>query len=98
MQATTFDNEIAITVENAVCKAFECRVCDIIGITDTVVKKVVVFVLSTSYGYDKRMLAKKYQMSYLYVPTVIVETEYLIKTVSGFENKMNDTLKIISNA
>jgi len=98
MQTTTFDNEIAIVVETATCKAFDCKVGNIVCYADTLVKKVVVFVLLKSYGYDKRILGKKYQMSYLYVPTVVAEIIAKIDREPDFRNKVMSIVKSIEYA
>lgn len=66
-----------------------------IYVRDSLVKKVVVFLLSKTKKYDARTLGHKYQISYLYVPTVIVEVEYLVKTVPGFEVKINNVYERI---
>jgi hypothetical protein len=59
---------------------------------------VIVFILSKTQNYDARTLGHKYQISYLYVPTVIVEVEYLIKTVPAFETKINKVYEKILDA
>lgn len=89
MKPTTFDTENAKIVEQAISSEFSCRVSEIVSLRDTMVKKVVVFILSKTRNYDARTLGHKYQMSYLYVPTVIAEIDYMIKTVPGFELKIN---------
>jgi len=97
MKPTTFDTENAKIVEQAISSEFGCRVSEIVSLRDSLVKKVVVFLLSKTKNYDARTLGHKYQMSYLYVPTVIQEIEYLIKTVPGFELKINAVLNKIEN-
>ena len=93
MNTTTFDTEKAKRVESAVCSEFGCAICEIVSFRDSIFKKVVVFILSKHFGYDKRVLGHKYQMTYLYVPTVVEEMEFMIKTVPSFEEKINSVLK-----
>ena len=97
MNTITFDTEKAKQVETAVCSEFGNSVSEIVGFGDTVFKKVVVFVLHKHLGYDKRMIGHKYQMTYLFVPTVVDEVGRMIKMVSGFESKINAVLKRIEN-
>ena len=97
MKPTTFDTEKAKQVEQAVCREFGTTISDIVSYRDSLAKKVVVFVLDKLYGYDKRILGHKYQMTYLYVPTVVYEIELNIKIVPGFENKINAIIKSIEN-
>ena len=81
MKSTTFDIEKAKSVECAVCSEFECSIGDVVGITDTMVKKVVVFILRKFYDFNIHQIGNNYKMTYLYVPTV----------VNDFENKfLND--------
>jgi hypothetical protein len=75
MKPTTFDIEKAKAVEAAVCSEFECSIGDILGITDTMVKKVVVFVLRKFYDFNIHQIGNAYKMTYLYVPTVVNELE-----------------------
>lgn len=95
MKTVTFDIEIANAVENAVCEVFDCRVSEIVSLKDTLVKKVVVFILLEYCGCDKRVSGYYYQMSYLYVPTVVAEMKYLIKTVPAFEAKIKNVYEKI---
>lgn len=97
MKTITFDSENAKIVEQAISSEFGCRVSEIVSLRDSLVKKVVVFLLSKTKNYDARTLGHKYQISYLYVPTVIVEVEYFIKTVPGFEVKINAVYERIEN-
>ncbi|WP_152561012.1 hypothetical protein [Flavobacterium sp. ASV13] len=93
MKTIAFDNEKAKVVEDAVSKIFDCRVSEIVSLKDTLVKKVVVFILFTSENYCARALAVNYQISYLYVPTVVAELEYMKKVVPGFELKIESVYK-----
>lgn len=95
MKTITFDIEKVINLENAVCEVFDCRVSEIVSLKDTLVKKVVVFVLSKLFEYDKRVIGHHYQMTYLYVPTVVSEVENMIKKVPDFESKINQVYEKI---
>jgi hypothetical protein len=75
MNATTFNIEKAKIIENAVFEEFGCSVRDIICYKDTFFKKVVVFLLVKIHDYNSRNVGMNYQMSYLYVPTVVAEIE-----------------------
>jgi hypothetical protein len=93
MNTISFDTEKAKLVERTVCREFGTTLSDIVSFRDSLAKKVVVFLLTKQYGYDKRILGHKYQMTYLYVPTVVAELEHLMKVVPGFEGKINAILK-----
>lgn len=97
MNTTTFDTEKAKQVETAVCSEFGTTLSEIVSFRDSLAKKVVVFILTTRFSCDKRILGHKYQISYLYVPTVVSELEYMAKVVPGFEMKINAVLKSIEN-
>jgi len=94
MKTSTFDLIKMQAIDLAVCKEFECRICDLVSVKDTFQKKVVVFILM-HYGFDKRIIGQRYQISYLYVPTVVAETEYMMKVVPGFKEKINRILKTL---
>jgi hypothetical protein len=51
-------------------------------------KKVVVFFLVTEHGFNKRNIGLKYQITYLYVPTVVSEIEYQIKKYKGLQQSI----------
>ncbi|WP_119792070.1 hypothetical protein [Flavobacterium anhuiense] len=95
MKTITFDSEKANAVEKAVSEVFGCRVSEIVSLRDTLVKKVVVYILFKTENCCSRVLAANYQISYLYVPTVIAELEYMKKVVPGFESKIESVLKKI---
>lgn len=97
MNTITFDTEKAKQVETAVCSEFGTTLSEIVSFRDSLAKKVVVFILSKLYGYDKRILGHKYQMTYLYVPTVIFEINRMMQVVPGLELKINAVLKIVEN-
>lgn len=96
MKTITFDSEKASAVENAVSEVFDCRVSEIVSMRDTLVKKVVVFILYKTENFNSYVLAAKYQISYLYVPTVVSELEYMKKVVPGFEIKIQSVLKFLN--
>lgn len=97
MNTITFDTEKAKRVESAVCSELGCTIHEIVSFRDSIYKKVVVFLLSKLYGYDKRILGVKYQMTYLYIPTAIDEIEFQIKIKCGFERQINAIIKQIDN-
>jgi len=97
MNTISFDTEKAKLVEMAVCSEFGTTLSEIVRFRDSLAKKVVVFILSTQFGYDKRILGHKYQMTYLYVPTVIEETKRMMVVVPAFGEKINAVLKSIEN-
>ena len=97
MNTITFDTEKAKRVESLVCCEFGCAVSEIVSFRDSIFKKVVVFLLSKHCGYDKRMIGYKYQITYLYVPTVVSELETMMKSIPLFETKINSILKQIDN-
>lgn len=88
MQTITFDTEYAKKLELAISIEFSCRTSEIVSLRDTLVKKVIVFILFKTKNYNPHVLAANYQISYLYIPTIITEIEYLIRTVPDFENKI----------
>lgn len=87
-KTTALNKEKASEIENAVCEVFGCSVSEILGVSDTIFKKVVVFILHRLYNYDKRTIGTSYQMTYLYVPTVVDEMEFQLLVVSGFREKI----------
>jgi hypothetical protein len=95
MKTTTFDTENAEIIEQIVCTEFGCRISEIVSLRDSFVKKVVVFLLCKTQNYDVRLLAVKYQISHLYIPTAVAEIEYMVKTVPGFELKINNVYERI---
>ena len=97
MKTITLDIEKANAVENAVCEVFDCSVSEIVSFKDTLVKKVVVYVLSKYFEIDKRVVGHQYQMTYLFVPTVVCEVENMIKNVPGFELKIDTVYERIKN-
>jgi hypothetical protein len=42
------------------------------------------FSLVTEHGFNKRNIGLKYQITYLYVPTVVSEIEYQIKNIADY--------------
>lgn len=85
---TTSVAEIAFSVEVQVQNVFSCRSSDISGFLDTLPKKVVVFFLSKFYSIDRRLLARKYNMTYLFVPAVVDEIEIRMLLDTAFRNQI----------
>jgi hypothetical protein len=96
MNTIAFDKNKCVEVENAVISEFDCKHHDIFGFPDTFPKKVVVFLLSKFYDFDKRNLGTAYQMTYLYVPTVVEELEFRLLTDWHFRAKIAIVLKILN--
>lgn len=90
MKAITFDTEHAKKLELAIITEFSCKHSEIVSLRDSFVKKVAVFVLSKTKNYNTRVLGANYQISWLYIPTVITEIDFFIKTVPAFEVKINN--------
>jgi len=95
METITFDNEKATAVEIAVSKVFECRRSEIVSLKDTLVKKVVVFILFKTENYNSHVLAANYQISYLYVPTIVNELEYMFNMDPFFNAKIMIVLRLV---
>jgi hypothetical protein len=95
MNTISFDAEKAALVEAAVCCEFGNSISEIVSIKDTLVKKVVVFILSNQYGFGNRIIGHKYQMTYLYVPTVVLEITTLLKSDVSFNDKVTNVFKQI---
>jgi len=94
-KTTTFHKEKATEIENAICAVFGCSVSDLLSYHDTIFKKVAVYVLHRFLDYDARSIGRAYQMTYLYVPTVVDEIEFQMLVVGGFRSKIIEVLKII---
>jgi hypothetical protein len=88
MITTAFDLEKAKQIEVLVCEEFGCSIYDIVCYANTFFKKVVVFLLVTEHGFNKRNIGLKYQITYLYVPTVVSEIEYQIKNIAGLQQSI----------
>lgn len=97
MKTTTFDTEKANSIENAVCREFGFSISEIVSYRDTMAKKVVVFLLVKYFEFNKRVIGRKYQMSYLYVPTVIAEMEQMRKVVAVFKEKIDIIINQLKN-
>jgi len=93
MNTITFDKNKCAEVESAVMREFDCKYHDLVGYTDTFTKKVVVFLLSKFYDFDKRNLGVAYQMTYLYVPTVVEQLEFQMFTDVNFRRSVCLILK-----
>jgi hypothetical protein len=75
MITTAFDLEKNQANRGLVCEEFRCSIYDIVCYANTFFKKVVVFFLVTEHGFNKRNIGLKYQITYLYVPTVVVSRD-----------------------
>ncbi len=95
MKTATFDLIKAKAIELAVCKEFECSISDLVNVKDTFQKKVAVYILMQQ-GFNHRLIGHKYQMTYLYIPTVVAETEYMMQVVPAFKEKINSILNEIN--
>lgn len=93
MKTITFDENKAKEIEQIVCGVFGFYPLDIVRIKDTFSKKVVVFLLFKYFGFDKRNIGRAYQMTYLYVPTVVAEMESMYDRECEFEFKIDCVLK-----
>lgn len=71
---------------------YNCCLCEIIGVRETEVKKVAVFLLRYFYSYHHRSLAIAYSMNCLYVNTVVdyYKNQYVVD--AGFRNKVQEIL------
>lgn len=95
MKTITFDINMAEALEAAVCDVFACSVYEIVGMRYTLSKKVVVFILNDLFGYNHRIIGRKYQLSHLYVPTIVNQIAYQFKVDLGFKAKVNEVKKRI---
>jgi hypothetical protein len=95
MKTIAFDNTVATAVENAVIDVYNCKRGDIIQFRDSDEKKVVVFILYSWYRYNWHCIAKAYQMTYLYVPTVADELEYWYQRDEKVKGKIDMVLSIV---
>lgn len=96
MKTIAFDAEYANKLELVISSEFGCNRSEIVSLRDSFVKKVTVFILFKTKNYDTRILGANYQISWLYVPTVIKEIEYMLKVVPGFEIKIKNVYQLIS--
>jgi hypothetical protein len=96
METITFDTELAAALEARICGVFNCSVAEIVGMRYTLAKKVIVFIFSDYYGYTNRVIGHKYQLSHLYVPTVVREIKYQFKVDSGLRNKIESIVKKVA--
>lgn len=95
---TTFDKQKCAAVEQAVMNVLDCNLHEIVNYPDTFSKKVVVFVLSKFYDFDKRNVGVAYQMTYLYVPTVVDQMEFRMFTDWKFREQVAMILKHLNYA
>lgn len=85
-------------VEAAVMQVFDCKLSEVIGVTDTPYKKVVVFILNKLLEFDRRNIARAYSMNAYYVPTVVDEIELMFLIDATTRNKITEVTKIIGYA
>lgn len=85
-------------VEAAVMRVFNCKLSEVIGISDTPYKKVVVFILNKLLDFDRRNIARAYSMNAYYVPTVVDEIELMFLIDATTRNKITEVTKIIGYA
>jgi len=97
MKTTAFDAAVATEVETAVIDVYGCRLSDIIQYRDSEVKKVVVFILYRYFGFNWKLIAVNYRMTYLYVPTVATELEYWHKTDVRVREKIDLVLSKVQS-
>ena len=85
-------------VEAAVMQVFDCKLSEVVGVTDTPYKKVVVFILNKLLDFDRRNIARAYSMNVYYVPTVVDEIELMFLIDATTRNKITEVTKIIGYA
>lgn len=90
MKTVAFCKDKSDRVNIAICAAFGCATGDLTCFSDTIFKKVAVFVLHRLFDFEKRGIAKRYNMTHWYVPTVVEEIEFKIMVVPGFRLKIID--------
>lgn len=93
-----YNEQTAKEVESAVMQVFGCKLSTIVRCIDTHEKKVVIFILSKLYDFDKRNLAVAYSTVYLYVPTIVSEIEDQFILNPELRNKIIQVTKIIGYA
>lgn len=93
MNLITFDLEKAKIIEDAVCVEFGCTIYEIVCFKNTFFKKVIVFLLTKIHGYNRRSIGHKYQITYLYVPTVVQELDFEYKNVMIFKKAIDNIYK-----
>ena len=80
-------------LHTALQREYECRLCHIIGVTDTEAKMTAVFVLCYFNGFKAADIAGPYSISKLYVPTVI---EKMILRYLKDENYRNLVMRVLN--
>lgn len=94
----TYNETKAKEVEAAVMQVFDCKLSEVIGVTDTPYKKVVVFILNKLLDFDRRNIARAYSMNAYYVLTVVNEIELMFLIDATTRNKITEVTKIIGYA
>ncbi|BFM41683.1 hypothetical protein CFS9_03240 [Flavobacterium sp. CFS9] len=95
MKTVAFDDEYAEKLELAISLEFGCERSEIVRLRDSLVKKVAVFIISKTKNYSTRVIGAYYQISWLYVPAVVKEIEWMLKVVPGFEIKIKNVYEKI---
>lgn len=93
METTAFNLEKAKSIEEAVCAEFGCSIHNVVCFKNTFFKKVVVFLLTKMHGYNRRNIGHQYQITYLYVPTVVEELEWQFNHVIAFKIAIENVCK-----
>ena len=89
-------DDIAVQVVEAVCKVYGCQFGHIVNITDTIFKKIVVYILVKNYNVDVKYITKSFKISPLFVPTVVDYIAQRIEKTVFFKMYFNDILKRIN--
>lgn len=88
-------SEKAKQIEAAIIATYGCELKRIVSLKDTVEKKVLVFFMYKLLGFNKRTIGHAYQMTYLYVPTVVDEVEIQYMLDEKFREKIITIGKLI---
>jgi hypothetical protein len=92
MNTTNFDKEICERVEQAAMRVLDCDLHTIVGYMDSEPKKVVVFLLSKFYDFDKYNLGNAYQMYHGFVETVVELYEFKLLSCEVFRGVVCEIL------
>lgn len=93
-----YDEDQAKAVEAAIMAVFGCRLTDIVCVSDTPFKKVLVYILYARLGFCKRNIGHAYHITWLFVPTVTDRVEMDIIRDKAFRDKVNCILKIVEGS
>lgn len=86
---------IAVKVVEAVCSVYGCDFVHVVSITDTIFKKIVVYILVKNYNVDVKYISKTFRIGALYVPTVVTYITEKIGQTVFFKMYYNEILKKI---